>query len=168
METLLNNINKYFKYIPQAGDKVKITEGSDFSLYTKRFAGKFGEVKEVDKVLMVAKVEFEVELFSKEVIYVCCEDLRPIGQPLLRVDTPKNLMEIRIINTKEEELEPVELDHLSMPTTQDEVEPIDKGEVIDEISKFVNYLKSKGWLLDSLDVELYNQNDEEDYVIVHL
>lgn len=164
MEGFLNNVDKYFKYSPQVGDRVKIIK---HELFTSPYLGKFGKVKSVNRDVEIAEVEVELELFSKKMIQVYFEELQLIRQPLLQVNAPKNLMEIHSVDTKEE-FEPVELDHLCMPTTQDKVEPIDKGEVVEEIGKFVSHLKSKGWQLGDLSIELYNQDDEEDYVIVHL
>lgn len=156
-----------FKYVPKVGDRVKIITPISNS-YNTPYAGKFGEVKAVNSCVEVAEVEVEIDPFNKKAIHAYYEELKLIQQPLMQVKTLENLVENQPSNTKEGTLEPVEVDHLCMPTAQTKNEPIGKGDVVDEIGKFVNYLKSNGWLLDSLNIELYNQNDEEDYVIVRL
>lgn len=163
-------MNTIFKYVPKVGDRVKIITPI-YNSYNTLYAGKFGEVKGINSLMEIAEVEVEIEPFNNKTIRAYFEDL----QFIRRLDETKNHYICNLTNVNDESLEiteteqeQIELDHICMPTTQDEIEPIDKGEVVEEVGKFVKFLKSKGWSLDSFNLELCNQDDEEDYVIVHL
>lgn len=148
------NMNDNFEYTPKVGDTVRVN---------RQNPSVTGKVKSVNTILKIAEVMLDIDKARSYYF----EDLQPVRCPILKVNEPKNLMEIHVEDPKEEQ-ETVELDHLCMPTTQDEIEPIDKGEVVEEVGKFLKLLKSKGWSLDSLNLELCSKNDEEDYVIVNL
>lgn len=148
------NMNDNFEYTPKVGDTVRVN---------RQNPSVTGKVKSVNTILKIAEVMLDIDKARSYYF----EDLQPVRCPILEVNEPKNLREIHVGEPTEKQ-EPVELDHLCMPTTQDEIEPIDKGEVVEEVGKFLKLLKSKGWSLDSLNLELCSQNDEEDYVIVHL
>lgn len=146
-------MNSENKYILKVGDEVKInwvkTERS------KTYFGKIGEVISINKSTLMAEVEFEEALppHFKRIVPFYLDELMFISRP----ESPKPCLD--------EEAEPMELDHLCMPTTQDEIEPIDKSEVLEEISNFINQMKTKGWIVDSLNIDLCHQNNK-DFVVV--
>lgn len=156
-------MNTVSKYVPRVGDRVELKFG-DFG----KGSGGQGEVVCSDASLEVARILLD----TGKVTHRYFEDLQFIRRaikPKCSEDTEFKLSIQGIESTEQiDEQEPIELDHLCMPTTQDEIEPIDKGEVVEEVGKFLKLLKSKGWSLDSLNLELCSKNDEEDYVIVNL
>lgn len=156
-------MNTIFKYVPKVGDRVKVK----FDEFGKE-CGRYGKVVSSDVLLEVAVISLD----NGGIVHRYFKDLQFISRfikPECPEDTEFKLSIQGIESTGQiDEQESVELDHLCMPTTQDEIEPIDKGEVVEEVGKFVKFLKSKGWSLDSLNLELCNQDDNEDYVIVHL
>jgi len=155
-------MNSENKYILKVGDKVKIVWAK--TDYANPYLGKVGKVRGVLEHTKMLQVDLEGVPSPYNQGYM----FYPEELELVEVDSTDNPWEVireRILEAQDEETEPMELDHLCMPTTQDEIEPIGKSEVLDEISNFINQMKAKGWLVDSLNIDLCHQNNK-DFVVV--
>lgn len=162
------------KYVPKMNDVVKIKDNP----FYKNKVGIITALTITDKGLM-ANVRIE-EIDGKTVVVkVPVDQLQPMFQPMPFKDKEEaknqEVEEEHNSVANDDDKVPVALNHLVMPTKKVcessvlvKNKAFEKYEVVNEINKFLKTLETNGWSVDSINIELSNKENEEEYVIVHL